>query len=310
MGAFPTSAFPTPYNGCLSVQQGPRASRVVPILVGTSGWSYDDWVGPVYRGIAPADRLAWYSERFPAVEVDMTYYRDPEPSVVEGWVRKVAERKGFELSVKAPQRVTHEAMVDGDPADVARLLDDWVPRVPLPLARAGRLGAVLLQLSPAISRNAPSLGRIAAALDALRAFPVTVEFRHRSWHDEGRLTSDALALLDARGAAVTLTDGPGFPDVEANAADHAFVRFHGRNRDAWFKRVTRDERYDYDYSRDELTPWSQRLADLAREKRVVRVFFNNHVDGKAFRNAGLMEDLLEEEGAPLRRASSPQTRLP
>src|SRR5581483_11786023 len=98
--------------------------------------------------------------------------------------------------------------------------------------------------------------------------------------------------------------------IVAGAADHAYVRFHGRNREDWFRRdATRDERYDWDYAPGELAPWAARVAALAREKRVVRVYFNNHVGGQAFRNGHAFEDLLEAAQAPVTRQSGPQRRL-
>lgn len=284
----------------------------MPLLVGTCGWSYDDWEGRVYRGVAQSERLAWYAHRFPTVEVDSTYYRDPAPEVVAGWIRKVVDRSRFELSVKAPQRLTHEALVDAAPVEVRRVTEEWADLVAAPLARAERLGAVLLQLSPAVVRHERSLERIEAALDALASFPVAVEFRNRTWHDGERLDPDALRLLDAHGAAAALVDGAGFPPIAAGSAEHAYVRFHGQNREAWFKRGPNEKggRYDWDYSAAELAPWAQRLAELARTKTLVRIYFNNHVEGKAFRNATTFEDMLEARAAPLVRAVSPQRRLP
>lgn len=282
----------------------------MPLLVGTCGWSYDDWDGRVYRGVAPGDRLAWYAERFPTVEVDSTYYRDPAPEVVAGWARKVADRPGFELSVKAPQRLTHEALVDAPPAEVARVTTEWAKLVAEPLARAKRLGAVLLQLSPAVARHEPSLKRIEAALAALEGHPVAVEFRNPTWHDGDRLDPAVVSLLDAHDAAAALVDGAGFPPIHAGSATHAYVRFHGQNRAAWSKRgPDKGGRYDWDYSAVELDPWAKRLAALARHHEVVRVYFNNHVEGKAFRNARTFEDMLDARAAPLRRAVSPQRKL-
>lgn len=43
------------------------------ILVGTSGFSYDDWVGPVYpEGTPRQDFLSQYAARFPFVELNFS----------------------------------------------------------------------------------------------------------------------------------------------------------------------------------------------------------------------------------------------
>lgn len=284
----------------------------MPVWVGTSGWSYDDWDGHVYpRGTAAGDRLPTYALRFPTVEIDSTYYRDPAPAVVKGWIEKTRELQRFEFSVKVPKTLTHEALVDASSGIVSRIAQGWRVLVADPLADAGRLGAILLQLSPAIVRKGSALERLDVALSALKPHRCAVEFRNHTWHsEEPMLDPDTIALLDAHNAAAVVVDGPPFPPIVAGAADHAFVRFHGRNADRWHKKETYyGERYDYAYSEAELDPWAKRLAELARERRDVRIYFNNHVEGKAFRNAEQFEALLERHEAPVVQARSPQRRL-
>jgi uncharacterized protein YecE (DUF72 family) len=280
----------------------------VAVRVGTSGWSYDDWVGPVYPpGLPPERWLPFYADRFPTVEVNSTYYRTPSRATVLGWLAKVRDRSRFEFSVKAPQTLTHEVLVSGAPGEAARLAGEWAAVVPRPLAAAGRLGAVLLQLSPAFRRSPESLARLEEALDALAEFPVAVEPRHRSWVEADGLARDLIALLDARKAAVVAVDGPSFPAVVAGDAPHAFVRFHGRNDDVWFKGRAVEEdpddprmnRYDYAYKDADLEPWAERIATLARRKEVVRVYFNNHPEGNGIRDGSRLVAMLGERGAPV-----------
>jgi len=286
----------------------------VPVRIGTSGWSYDDWEGHVYpRTVDQGERLPFYARRFATVEIDSTYYRDPAPAVVKGWVEKTKEARAFEFSVKVGKPLTHDALVDGTPEEIRRVAEAWRALVADPLAEAKRLGAVLLQLSPAIVRKASALERLEVALDALRPHACAVEFRNRTWHtDDARpaLHSDTVALLDAHNAAAVIVDGPPFPPIVAGEADHAFVRFHGRNADRWHKKERYyGDRYDYLYGDEELDPWAKRLAELAKAKRDVRVYFNNHVQGKGFRNGETFESMVEREGAPVVKASSPQQRL-
>lgn len=285
------------------------------LRIGTSGWAYDDWQGTVYPpSLAQSERLRWYATQFPTVEIDSTYYRDPAPSVVQGWIERTKGAPGFELSVKAPQTLTHEALVDADPGACAQLTEQWAGLVARPLAHAQRLGAVLLQLSPAVVFGRHALARLDATLAALAPMDVAVEFRNRTWHDDAgaALQPEALALLSEHRAAAVIVDGPSFPDIIADQPEvrHAFVRFHGRNRENWWKRgASTIERYDWLYGDDELRPWAARLATLARSKDVVRTYFNNHVEGKAFRNAQTMEGMLTDAGAPVERVVSPQRTL-
>jgi len=82
-------------------------SAVPEVVLGTSGFSFDDWVGPFYPpGTRSADMLALYADQFRAVELNATYYRIPPPSTMAGLDRKTP--RGFEFVVKAHQSMTHE----------------------------------------------------------------------------------------------------------------------------------------------------------------------------------------------------------
>lgn len=295
----------------------------MPVRVGASGWSYEDWVGPVYpRHLPPGEWLGFYASRFPTVEVNVTFYRTPPLPTVLGWIEKTRERPRFELTVKAPRELTEVKLHAGSLSEIDDFARGWAADVLAPLAVAGRLGAVLLQLAPRVRCSADSLARLDAALTALHAYDVAVELRHPSWlraPHAREVAPRAMAVLDAHGAALVALDGPSFPVVLSGEARHAYVRLHGRNADIWFARedAARDEeedarlnRYDYEYAEDEIDAWAERLAALEREKDLVRVYFNNHPAGHAFRNAGRLEELLEARSVPVERAASgPQKRL-
>ena len=55
------------------------------IWIGTSGWSFPDWVGPFYPPGTPSGRfLEHYARHFDCVEVNATYYGVPRPQVFAG----------------------------------------------------------------------------------------------------------------------------------------------------------------------------------------------------------------------------------
>lgn len=86
------------------------------ILIGCSGWSYEDWVGSFYpRELARrrGEWLAYYARYFSTVEINSTFYRPPGELQVASWVRKGSELRDFQYSLKMPQQVTHEHMVRG-----------------------------------------------------------------------------------------------------------------------------------------------------------------------------------------------------
>ena len=87
------------------------------ILVGCSGWSYDDWVGAFYPVELAKKKREWfdyYAQYFTTVEINSTFYRPPGELQVNSWIKKSKDKKGFEYSLKAPQLVTHKALVDAD----------------------------------------------------------------------------------------------------------------------------------------------------------------------------------------------------
>lgn len=290
-----------------------------PVLVGTSGWYYKDWEGIVYpEGLKDADKLPFFAERVPTVEVNTTFYRTPPPTMVKGWLDRTRDVPRFEFSLKAPRDLTQKAMAKEPPAACAKLARAWREAVVRPIAEADRLGALLLQLSPGVLHNRESIERLEAVLEALQEHPVAVELRNRTWlapPERGRMREDGLQVLDAYDAALVVVDGPSWPILFEGSASHAYVRFHGRNADVWHrgKAVEKDaedprmNRYDYFYSEKALVPWAARVRGLSEEK-LVRTYFNNHPGGQAYHDARIFEHLLAE--APARTGPAAQRSLP
>ena len=76
------------------------------LYVGTSGYSYKEWKGSFYPEKIPAkEMLRYYSERLSTVEINATFYRMPQPSMLENWKEQVPAT--FRFSLKASQRITH-----------------------------------------------------------------------------------------------------------------------------------------------------------------------------------------------------------
>jgi uncharacterized protein YecE (DUF72 family) len=169
------------------------------ILVGCSGWSYDDWVGkffPLELAKRKGDWFAYYAQFFNTVEINSTFYRPPGELQVQSWAKKAKDLKGFEYSLKVPQLVTHKALVEGDAERAIFWATSFEKTCVKPLAEAGLLGGVLLQLSPYFKNEATALARLKDVLDAVshEKYNYAVEFRHRSWLDESRREIDLAAL--------------------------------------------------------------------------------------------------------------------
>lgn len=193
------------------------------IRIGTSGFSYDDWAGPVYPKELPArDQLSFYAREFSTVEINVTYYRIPEARTVAGWVRKTS--KDFLFSVKAFQGLTHEReQVDYGPF-VASLA---------PLLEAGKLGCVLAQFPYSFHATPENRDYLKRLREGLGDIPAVVEFRNAAWVREPTL--DLLRTLGLGFCCVDEPRLPGLmPPVAVATGPVAYVRFHGRNSAKWY----------------------------------------------------------------------------
>lgn len=273
------------------------------ILIGTSGWSYDDWVGEFYpRGLDRGKWLEFYAKYFHTTEINSTYYQFPAPQIVQGWIARASRLEAFEFSVKMPKHVTHDTLLQD-----AALALEFESRVLAPMRAAGCLGAILLQMPPGLAIEAGGkktghLPRLRSLLEQLdtAAYEYAVEFRHPSWIAGGELAGEAADLLRERNVAVCAVDGPSMPPVVENTARHGYVRFHGRNEDIWSRKPPGDarmNRYDYAYRREELLPWKGRIEPLLGGR--VRAYFNNHPRANAAKNAKLFEEIMGIESIPL-----------
>jgi uncharacterized protein YecE (DUF72 family) len=239
------------------------------ILLGTSGWDYPEWVGRVYPPHTVSDRLRYYANLFPVVEVNSTFYRLPAPTVAASWVRRTPS--GFRFAAKFPQSITHDLRLVGTDEELARFL-----AVLRPMRDAKRFVAALLQLPPSLPFDAGTVRTFYASLP--RDLPVAVEFRERSW-----LVPDSYALLEEFGLACVVVDGPHLPIDLRVTAPFSYVRWHGHGNPTW---------YDYTYSADELAAWVPRIRTLADASEVVYGFFNNHFRGDAATNGRSLAEML------------------
>jgi uncharacterized protein YecE (DUF72 family) len=245
---------------------------MVDVLVGTSGWQYEDWRSVLYpAGLPKRGWLSRYAERFPTVEVNNTFYRLPQASTFSRWAQETPD--GFVCAVKASRFITH-----------IRRLRDCAEPVELLRSRAtelgSRLGPVLFQLPPSLSADPGLLRGFLGVVP--RSQRAAFEFRHRSW-----FCDEVYELLDDAGAALVMADRPFARTPGVVTGGWAYLRFHQGRPDA------------PGYPRAKLRRWAGRIASL--EAREVFVYFNNDTGGAAVRDAlTLMELLASREGVRLR----------
>jgi uncharacterized protein YecE (DUF72 family) len=285
------------------------------IKVGTSGWSYDDWIGPFYKSDEKSKWLDFYAQFFSTVEINSTYYRIPGENIVNVWIEKSKKYDVFEYSLKFPR---FYEITSGK-----EVIDQFEDGVVSPIYQNEVLGAILIQLTPYVRRvekgvrtgNLERLDEFLGMLDT-DLYNYFIEFRHASWLERDRqsIEYDTQLVLEKHKVGPCIIDGPPFPTLLPSGgtrSDVVYVRLHGRNYDEWFKRHVSDDslsmsmRYDYEYTAEELESWSEQIKKIVTEfdSKRIWVYFNNHPLGKAPRNALMLMNLLgitrEESNSPL-----------
>ena len=271
------------------------------ILVGTASWSDPGFVEKWYPKKMPAaERLGWYAQHFEMVEVNSTFYSVPDARMVERWSAITPDQFTFDVKLhqlfsfhstpakllppdlQRRAKIDEKGKVQSNSALQETLMEIFLGSVSI-LRAAGKLGALLLQLSPAFSPRRHELDELLPVIEMLRDYELAIEFRNRNWAAGERLESTIEFLRKNRVA---------FVNVDAPAVEHftimpsdlneitnlrlSYLRLHGRNARAYLTGKTVAARFDYDYSDQEISDVGERAKDLARGAENVHVIFNNN----------------------------------
>ena len=269
----------------------------------------------------PAGRLAHYASRFDVVEIDSTYYALADSLSAFRWVGgtpggfkfgvksfgiftfhrvKFASLPGWlksELGGGAPDApVRREDLTHGQRV---KLFDEFIKPVEI-LRSSGKLADLLFQFPPGWRFGAEGLAYLRRIREISGPMPLAVEVRNNSWLDAGN-RSQFLDVLADQNIAYVAVDEPAIgwtapPEWPITAEWGTVVRFHGRNKAGWRNpKATVHERFDYEYSRQELADWAEqakKLKDDSSAGRQMFLMFNNCVSDKAVRGAWLMREML------------------
>jgi uncharacterized protein YecE (DUF72 family) len=254
------------------------------VWVGTSGYSYPDWVGPFYpEGTRPNRMLSYYAHQFPLVELNFTFYRPPTPPMLACLADQVPA--GFQFVVKLPRSISHEEK----PADLPSFC-----RSVEEMRRRGCLLGVLCQLPQASHQTRRRLEWLDWLGRELAGCRLAVEFRHCSW-----ARPDLPAWLAERHIDLVSVDVPDLPALYpgglVQSGGRIYVRLHSRNAGNWYQ--SERERYDYDYDDAALREWVEEVLGAAGRTQEALLLFNNCHHGHAPRNARRSMSLFQSAGA-------------
>lgn len=250
------------------------------------------WVGRLFPpGTKDKDFLARYAEVFNSVEGNTTFYALPSADSVARWRDAVPAE--FRFCFKFPREVTHDKLLVDCAAEVGTFLDRIAP-----IAEAGKLGTLMLQLPPRFTPD--QLERLRAFLAALPGdHHYAVELREAAFFRPGPDQEAALELLEKRGVDLVIMDTrgihsskslvhaetrgrkPSFPPIVRATAAQPIVRF--------VPHETLDE------SRAFLEPWAPQLATWIGEGKRPYFFMHSPDDTFAPENAYAFHALLRAQ---------------
>ena len=267
--------------------------------IGTAGWSYKDWVPNFYpkNQSGGFDWLQFYSHYFNCVEVNSTYYTYVSPKIVNGWIKKVEDSSDFIFHIKLHQDFTHKRKFDEQNIKAVRSNLEQ-------LKKSERLGGLLIQFPYSYSFDGNSVRHIQKLRDIFSDVDCFIEVRHSSWNN-----NRVYEFFKENDLTFCTIDHPQigqaieFDPIITN--DKAYIRFHGRNAEAWKKSLAnfgnpqtyeeQSSRYSYLYSPGELVEIEQKIKSIQQKVKEINVIMNNHPLGDAVANAFELIHLLEEK---------------
>lgn len=254
------------------------------IYIGTSGYSYPDWVGTFYdRGIKKGQMLAEYAKRFKFTEIDSTYYSMPNRFLFLNMVKKTPD--DFKFAVKLNSSMTHSR--DADPEDYTRFNDALIP-----LFESRKLGCLVAQFPYSFHKNDVNMDYIKKIREMFGKCPLCVEFRNSQWLD-----AETYKFLSSQEIGFICVDEPDISGlvrpVSIVTSGIGYIRFHGRNNAKWYNHNQSYERYNYLYTEDEMKEWLPRIDFIEDNTDITFIAFNNHFRAQGAVNATMLQKLID-----------------
>ena len=238
-------------------------------LVGTSGWSYDDWRDTLYAGVPRARWLAHYAALYDSVEVNASFYRSLAPATYAEWREQTPS--SFRFAVKGSRYITHVRKLHDPGESIARQRDAAA-------LLGDKLAAVLWQVPAGLHRHDDLLHGFLRALGSWPGPRHAMEFRDASW-----FAREVAEALGRHRVANVISDASDWPRWDALTTDFVYVRLHGH-----------DATYRSAYPEPALREWALRVRGWLAELRSVYVYFDNTDAGHAPHDAARLAAMLRD----------------
>lgn len=259
------------------------------IYVGTSGYSYQDWIGPFYpHGMVKGDMLPFYSQTFSFTEINSTYYQMPNFYAVRQWDLKTPD--SFLFMVKAHGSMTHSRDAGRD--EFKKFCDAMGP-----LRDKDKLAGLLFQFPYSFHFGTEEMDYLRRIRDYIPDDDIYIEYRNDQWICQ--VIFDLMKELQFGFVCVDEPDIKGLvKPIVVSTNSKGYIRFHGRNKIKWYNHQRAYERYDYLYTEDELEEWIPKIQRLEKYAEKLYITFNNHFRAQGVINGKMLQNLLEK-GSPL-----------
>jgi uncharacterized protein YecE (DUF72 family) len=300
------------------------------VLVGTASWTDPGFIEDWYPKEIPASRrLPWYALHFNLVELNSSFYAIPNQQSVKKWCRetppgfvfdaklhKLLSRHSTDIKLLPPElRTKAKAIrekVELTPAIEKAVAKKFLQEIE-PFREHGKLGALLLQLSPSFRPRTHKLSELDDLFELLEDYRVAVELRNADWVNEAHLgqTTKYFRNLKLTFVSVDAPDASHFmimpgTDVVTNPR-LAYLRLHGRNARGYIRGRTVAERFNYEYSNKELHQVAERVASLAEDAKEVHVVYNNNASNYAPKAAETFKEIVAEDFPELDLGPHPES---
>jgi uncharacterized protein YecE (DUF72 family) len=286
-------------------------------FVGTASWQEPDFIKHWYpKGLSKTKLLPYYAEHFNFVEVNGSFYGIPRVKTVETWCKQTPDDFVFTVKLHKllsrhsteakflPPDIRERASITNGKVDLSAKMEKLVAkrfRAGIqPLIDARKLGALLLQLSPSFRPKTNELSELENLFGLFEEFPLAVELRNRDWLT-GEQTKRTVEFFQKAGVCLVSVDTPEsnhftvMPNTDHLTTPKLFYfRAHGRNEEAFVKGRTVQERFNYDYSEEELIGIEERLANFDKEAHRIFAVFNNNRHRFAPKAAARLQERLHE----------------
>ncbi|SKB01727.1 DUF72 domain-containing protein [Sporosarcina newyorkensis] len=274
------------------------------IHIGLTGWG--DHPSLYNEKTAANKKLLDYSQHFPIVELDSTFYAIQSEKMMRKWTDETPA--DFQFIVKAYQGITGHQR-GKIPYDSEEEMFSLFKLSMSAFVEAGKLAMVLVQFPPWFDCQKENVERIRFVHEQLQPLPIAVEFRHQSWYSPA-YREKTLEFLRGLNIIHGVCDEPqvgdgSVPLVPVATDSKVLLRLHGRNYNGWVNttgdsKAWRKVRYLYDYNEAELEGLRKVVQTLEQQAQDVYIIFNNNSGQHAAKNAKQFANLFNiEYGQPL-----------